>query len=190
MTSSLVQMTATLVASQLSHSRTDTAGVKTLIIEVYETLAMLDAKSPQEETSPERERAREEGRARVAAAGPAIVDETVPAIADASEPEALDARWPGVSRDHIVCLEDQVPTVLLKPHLRRHFGMTPEQYRAKWRLPADYPMAAPSYVDKKREIAVRDGLGTDRRPGGRTVVPVVAKRRTGKLGISLASAVN
>jgi predicted transcriptional regulator len=102
----------------------------------------------------------------------------------------LDARWPGVSRDRIVCLEDQVPTVLLKPHLRRHFGMTPDQYRAKWRLPADYPMAAPSYVDKKREIAMRDGLGTDRRPGGRTVVPEARKRRTGKLGLSLGSAVN
>lgn len=190
MTSSLVQMTATLVASQLSHSRTDTAGVKSLIIEVYDTLAMLDAKSPQEDTSPERERAREEGRARVAAAGPSTHGSTSHEDASSTEPEALDPRWPGVSRDRIVCLEDQVPTVLLKPHLRRHFGMTPDQYRAKWRLPADYPMAAPSYVDKKREIAMRDGLGTDRRPGGRTVVPEVRKRRTGKLGLSLGSAVN
>ena len=189
MTSTLVQMTATLVASQLSHSRTDSAGVKGLIIEVYETLAMLDAKSPAEETTPERERAREEGRVRAAAASgssstasPAIVPHCGSVI------PPLNPRWPGVSRDAIVCLEDQVPTVLLKPHLRRHFGMTPDQYRAKWSLPPDYPMAAPSYVDRKREIALRDGLGTVRRPGGRPVVPQPAKRLNGTLGVGYATA--
>lgn len=189
MASSLVHMTATVVASHLSHSRTPTGGIKALIVEVYETLAELDAKAPAEAENPERERARDAGRARAAEAAASAQSSVEPAAPLSGESDPVDPRWPGVYRDRIVCLEDQVPTVLLKAHLRRRYDMTPEQYRAKWNLPLDYPMAAPSYVEKKREIAARDGLGTERRPGGRKIAKTApARRRTGTLGLRYGAA--
>ncbi|MGD9537929.1 MAG: MucR family transcriptional regulator [Alphaproteobacteria bacterium] len=61
--------------------------------------------------------------------------------------------------DYIVCLEDGRPLKLLKRHLRAVYGLTPAQYREKWNLPPDYPMAAPNYVRLRREFAKRVGLG-------------------------------
>lgn len=189
MASSLVHMTATVVASHLSHSRMPTGGIKALIVEVYETLAELDAKTPEEAGNPERERAREAGRVRAAEAAASLQPPSDPTAPPCAGSDVVDPRWPGVHRDRIVCLEDQVPTVLLKGHLRRRHGMTPDQYRAKWNLPLDYPMAAPSYVERKREIAARDGLGTERRPGGRKIAKTVpAGRRSGTLGLRYGSA--
>ena len=51
----------------------------------------------------------------------------------------------------------------LKRYLRTNFNMSPEEYRARWNLPADYPMVAPNYAEKRRELAVKIGLG--RTPG-------------------------
>ncbi|MEY4055291.1 MAG: hypothetical protein RL519_626 [Pseudomonadota bacterium] len=68
-----------------------------------------------------------------------------------------------VKPDHIVCLEDGVKLKMLKRHLMTHYNMTPEQYRARWNLPADYPMVAPDYAEKRRELAKKIGLG--RKPG-------------------------
>lgn len=68
-----------------------------------------------------------------------------------------------VKHDHIVCLEDGVKLKMLKRHLMTHYNMTPEQYRARWNLPADYPMVAPDYAEKRRELAKKIGLG--RKPG-------------------------
>ncbi len=61
--------------------------------------------------------------------------------------------------DHIVCLEDGKHFVILKRHLRTDHDMTPEQYRAKWGLPASYPMTAPDHADKRSELAKVSGLG-------------------------------
>lgn len=72
-----------------------------------------------------------------------------------------------VKADHIVCLEDGKKLKLLRRHLMTHYGMTPDDYRAKWGLPADYPMVAPSYAEKRRELAKKIGLGTKGRGGGR-----------------------
>lgn len=63
---------------------------------------------------------------------------------------------------YIVCLEDGKRLRMLKRYLRTHFGMTPEAYKAKWNLPADYPMAAPEVVEQRRIHAKTAGLG--RRP--------------------------
>lgn len=68
-----------------------------------------------------------------------------------------------VKPDHLVCLEDGVKLKMLKRHLMTHYNMTPEQYRARWNLPADYPMVAPDYAEKRRELAKQIGLG--RKPG-------------------------
>ena len=67
-----------------------------------------------------------------------------------------------IKPDYIVCLEDGKKLKMLKRHLMTHYDMTPEQYRAKWNLPADYPMVAPTYAAQRRTLAKKIGLGTKR----------------------------
>ena len=82
-----------------------------------------------------------------------------------SEPAPEPAPEPAVSirssvkNDHIVCLEDGKKLKMLKRHLMTRYNMTPEEYRARWNLPADYPMVAPAYAEKRRELAKKIGLG-------------------------------
>jgi predicted transcriptional regulator len=64
-----------------------------------------------------------------------------------------------VTPDFIICLEDGKKLKMLKRHLRTTYGMTPDEYRAKWGLPADYPMVAPNYAKQRSEFAKRIGLG-------------------------------
>ena len=68
-----------------------------------------------------------------------------------------------VQPDHIVCLEDGKKLKMLKRHLSSSFGMTPDQYRAKWGLPSDYPMVAPNYAKARSELALQIGLGRGRK---------------------------
>lgn len=68
-----------------------------------------------------------------------------------------------IKNDHLVCLEDGKKMKMLKRHLMTDHGMTPEEYRERWNLPADYPMVAPDYAEKRRELAKKIGLG--RKPG-------------------------
>ncbi|MBM3525461.1 MAG: transcriptional regulator [Alphaproteobacteria bacterium] len=70
-----------------------------------------------------------------------------------------------VSADFIICLEDGKKLKMLKRHLRTAYGMTPEQYRAKWGLAPDYPMVAPNYAEQRSEFAKKIGLG--KKPGAR-----------------------
>jgi predicted transcriptional regulator len=70
-----------------------------------------------------------------------------------------------VTPDAIICLEDGKKFKSLKRHLRTTFDMTPEQYRAKWNLPADYPMVSPNYAKARSELAKTMGLGQQRRKG-------------------------
>ena len=65
--------------------------------------------------------------------------------------------------DYIVCLDDGKKFKSLKRHLRTQYGMTPEQYRDKWSLPADYPMVAPNYAATRSQLAKQMGLGQQRR---------------------------
>jgi predicted transcriptional regulator len=62
--------------------------------------------------------------------------------------------------DYLVCLEDGKKLKMLRRHLRVSFGLTPEQYRAKWALPVDYPMTAPNYTRGRSEFAKKVGFGT------------------------------
>ncbi|MCJ2127077.1 MucR family transcriptional regulator [Methylobacterium sp. J-077] len=64
-----------------------------------------------------------------------------------------------MTADYIVCLEDGRKFKSLKRHLRSKYEMSPEQYRAKWKLPADYPMVAPNYAKTRSELAKAIGLG-------------------------------
>jgi predicted transcriptional regulator len=65
-----------------------------------------------------------------------------------------------VTPDYIVCLEDGRQLKMLKRHLRNAFDMSPDQYRRRWSLPANYPMIAPNYAKKRSKIAKNTGLGT------------------------------
>lgn len=71
-----------------------------------------------------------------------------------------------VKPDHIVCLEDGRKLKTLRRYLKSHYGMTPEEYRAKWNLPADYPMVAPNYSATRKALAEKMGLG--RKPADAT----------------------
>lgn len=64
-----------------------------------------------------------------------------------------------ITPDYIICLEDGKKLRMLKRHLRAAYNLTPEQYRAKWGLPVDYPMVAPNYAEQRSAIAKKIGLG-------------------------------
>jgi predicted transcriptional regulator len=78
-------------------------------------------------------------------------------------PEPAVSIRSSIKPDFIVCLEDGKKLKMLKRHLMTHYNLTPDQYRARWNLPADYPMVAPNYAEKRRELAKKIGLG--RKPG-------------------------
>ena len=77
----------------------------------------------------------------------------------ARAPKAPVAIRKSVMPDYIVCLEDGKKLKMLKRHLRTVYGMSPEEYRAKWGLPADYPMVAPNYSRQRSAFAKKIGLG-------------------------------
>ncbi len=78
-------------------------------------------------------------------------------------PEPAVSIRSSVKPDYIVCLEDGKKLKMLKRHLMTSYNMTPDEYRVRWGLPADYPMVAPNYAEKRRELAKKIGLG--RKPG-------------------------
>ena len=88
-------------------------------------------------------------------------------------PEPAVSIRASIKPDYIVCLEDGKKLKMLKRYLRTNFNMTPEDYRALWGLPADYPMVAPNYAEKRRDLAKKIGLG--RKPG--TKRPVARKAK-------------
>ncbi len=92
-----------------------------------------------------------------------ILGEEADPIEERPEP-AVSVRA-SVKPDYIVCLEDGKKLKMLKRYLRTNYDMTPEEYRERWNLPADYPMVAPNYAEKRRELAKKIGLG--RKPGAR-----------------------
>lgn len=84
----------------------------------------------------------------------------------AGDPLYAGAREPAVSvkssitPDYIVCLEDGKKLKMLKRYLRTHYNLSPEEYKRKWGLPADYPMTAPNYAKRRSRLAKKIGLGT------------------------------
>lgn len=81
-----------------------------------------------------------------------------------------------VTAEYIVCLEDGRKLKMLKRHLSATYGMTPDQYRARWNLPADYPMVAPAYAERRSDLAKASGLGR-RRPEPE---PVAVPKKRGR----------
>ncbi len=91
----------------------------------------------------------------VGGAAPKAEERPVPAVAVKKS----------VAPDHIICLEDGKKLKMLKRHLKTAYNMTPEEYREKWGLPADYPMVAPNYAKQRSRLAKQIGLGTRARRG-------------------------
>ena len=101
---------------------------------------------------------------------PALIEKVHASLAGLSaqpaEAAAASPRKPAVSakrsvtKDYLVCLEDGKKFKSLKRHLRTKYNLSPEQYRAKWGLPDDYPMVAPGYAQKRSDLAKNQGLGS------------------------------
>jgi predicted transcriptional regulator len=68
-----------------------------------------------------------------------------------------------ITPEYLICLEDGKKLKMLKRHLKTAYDMSPEEYRARWDLPPDYPMVAPNYAEQRRDLAKKIGLGTARR---------------------------
>jgi predicted transcriptional regulator len=100
------------------------------------------------------------------------------AVAEETEQAPAVSIRASVKPEHIVCLEDGKKMKMLKRHLATDHAMTPADYRAKWKLPADYPMVAPAYAEKRRNLAVSIGLG---RKGGRKKAVASAAPATPKV---------
>lgn len=111
--------------------------------------------------------------------------------ADIKQEPAVSIRA-SVKPDYIVCLEDGKKLTMLKRHLMTHYQLSPADYREKWSLPADYPMVAPNYTEKRRELAKKIGLG--RKPAAVKPAPaakpakVPAVRRTRKKAVEAQTA--
>ncbi len=118
---------------------------------------------------------------------PSLIQSIYRAILDVGtgvQANAAPAQAPAVSirksiaPDHLICLEDGRKFKSLKRHLRTKFNMSPEEYRAKWGLPKDYPMVAPDYAEARSRLAKASGLGQ----GGRQ--PAKSAGRTRKATVA------
>ncbi|WP_411340270.1 MucR family transcriptional regulator [Sphingopyxis sp. J-6] len=106
---------------------------------------------------------------------PDLIRRVYGALAGLGSPivEPVEEQKPAVSvrssvkPDYIVCLEDGKKLKMMRRHLMTAYGMTPDDYRAKWNLPKDYPMVAPNYAETRRALAKEIGLGTKGRGGVR-----------------------
>lgn len=98
---------------------------------------------------------------------PEVIEQVFKTLSSVGSENALHADRPkpavpikkSVMPDYIVCLEDGKKLKMLKRHLKTAYGMTPEEYRERWGLPADYPMVAPEYAKKRSALAKDIGLG-------------------------------
>ncbi|PAQ07646.1 MucR family transcriptional regulator [Mesorhizobium temperatum] len=107
----------------------------------------------------------------------------------APEPQLEEKRAPAVpikksvTPDFIICLDDGKKFKSLKRHIGTHYNLTPDEYRAKWGLPADYPMVAPNYAATRSQLAKASGLGRKAAAPEPVAPPAPAKRR--KIGLKI-----
>ena len=90
---------------------------------------------------------------------------SVEVAAEAAKPAIAVKK--SITPDYLICLEDGMKFKSLKRHLRTQYNMTPEHYREKWGLPADYPMVAPNYAEARSLLAKQMGLGQQRKQRAR-----------------------
>ena len=101
---------------------------------------------------------------------PKLINSVNRALANIDKNQSIDRLTPAVpikksvTQEYIICLEDGKKLKMLKRNLKTAHGMTPEQYRARWGLPARYPMVAPNYARQRSGLAKKIGLGTKNGP--------------------------
>jgi len=132
--SDLVAFAAELVSSYVAANQIPASELPALIRKVHETLSELSGGRPA-----------------------AAAEEAESAPPPRSKPAVPVSK--SVTPDAIICLEDGKSFKTLKRHLKTSYNMTPEEYRARWNLPDDYPMVAPNYSKQRAETARRIGLG-------------------------------
>ena len=134
----LISLTAQIVSAHVRHNTIQSDALPDLIRDIYATLLSLEGTST-------------------------AASDDVPAYAHTLEHEhaaqPAARRAPMVADDHLVCLEDGLTMKMLKRHLITVHGLTPDQYRAKWGLPSDYPMVAANYARLRSSLAKESGLG-------------------------------
>ena len=98
---------------------------------------------------------------------PKLIQDVYRALASVNAPEPVAEKLKpavpvkeSVFPDYLVCLEDGKKLKMLKRHLKTAYNMTPDEYRTRWNLPADYPMVAPNCTERRSDVAKRIGLGT------------------------------
>ncbi|WP_225766426.1 MucR family transcriptional regulator [Inquilinus sp. Marseille-Q2685] len=151
----ILKFTKEIIVAHVSHNAVDSESLPDLIRNVH--LSLIEARNAAIQRDPAMvsdiepaANAKESGRIQDTPAATSI--HPVPAVPIAES----------VTPDYIICLEDGRPFKMMKRWLRATYGMTPEQYRAKWNLPADYPMVAPNYARSKSVYAKAQGLGTEK----------------------------
>jgi predicted transcriptional regulator len=125
----LLELTADIVSAYVGNNTVAQADLPKLIANIYQSLA-----------------AAREGTTESKPPGAAELKPAVPIRKS-------------ITPDYIICLEDGKKFKSLKRHLRTHYDLSPEQYREKWDLPADYPMVAPRYAEARSSLAKKIGLG-------------------------------
>ncbi len=98
---------------------------------------------------------------------PKVIDNVFKALSNAGSDNMFMGDRPqpavpinrSITQDFLICLEDGKKLKMLKRHLKTAYGMSPEEYKERWGLPADYPMVAPSYAEKRSKLAKDIGLG-------------------------------
>ncbi len=129
----LITLTADIVAAHVSNNSVSVNDLPTLISNVHGALSGLGTSAQPQDAAP--------------------AEKPTPAVSVRSS----------IKPDYLVSLEDGTKVKMLKRHLMTRYGMTPQDYRAKWGLPADYPMVAPNYAEQRRTLAKSIGLGTKRK---------------------------
>lgn len=134
----LLSLTADIVAAHVSNNEVPREDLPTLMHQVFDTLSSIGKQMSR------------------ASLGYATTH--LPLTDNTSEPAVPVEE--SVQPDYIVCLEDGRKMQMLKRYLRRVYGLSPDQYRQRWNLPADYPMVAPNYSKIRSRLAKDFGLGT------------------------------
>ncbi|OWJ57237.1 MucR family transcriptional regulator [Inquilinus limosus] len=150
----ILRFTKEIVVAHVSRNTLDSESLLDLIRNVYTTLSATQGPLPEGEAEPAE--AHDDALAEAGHDG-----QEVPAMPAAPLVPAVPVEE-SVTADYIVCLEDGRRFKTMKRWLRATYGLSPEQYRERWGLPADYPLTAPNYTKAKSADAKRQGLGSGR----------------------------
>jgi predicted transcriptional regulator len=162
----LLALSAQIVAAHAGNNEVRIESLPIVIRNVYNTLAGLDPVSATDSVVVEHTRS---------AHNNVNHDHAAQTLSHAHNVYVHPAYGQTVFGDHLICMEDGLPMKMLKRHLLTVHGMTPDEYRAKWGLPEEYPMVAAEYAKLRSDLALQSGLGL--KPEDRP-----AKKRKGRKG--------